>query len=67
MAFDLRREMRAYGLQRDLAKSMGVSIAYISAIYTGKKPAPDQLLEILGWEREVTKKETYRRKKEKAE
>lgn len=62
MEFDLYREMRAYGKQKDIAEKLGCSIAYVSAMQTGRKPASDGLLRLLGWERITTTK--YRKKKE---
>lgn len=65
MAFDLKREIRIYGRQTDLAKALGVSKAFVSNVYNGKTPPPDALLSEIGWER--VKTTVYRRKKEKAE
>lgn len=63
MTFNLQREMRSYGLQRDIAKKLECSIAYVSAMYTGKKQPSDDLLKLLGWEREVTTTTKYRKVK----
>lgn len=61
MKFDLQREMRIRGRGTDIAKELGVSRSYVSAIYTGKKQPTDDFLRFLGWERVVT--ETFRRVK----
>lgn len=56
MQFDLQREMRAYGRQKDIAEKLGVSVARISAMYTGIKPPTDNLLNLLGWKKVKTEK-----------
>ena len=65
MTFDLNREMRAYGLQKEIAKALGVSVARVSAMQTGRKPPTDALLALLGWEKTTTTT-IKRRKKEVA-
>jgi transcriptional regulator with XRE-family HTH domain len=61
MEFDLKREIRAYGRQTDLARKLNLSKAFVSAVYTGKKQPTDALLKELGWERETITR--YRRVK----
>lgn len=56
MKFDLQREMRAYGRQLDIAEKLGISRAYVSAMYTGLKPPSDALLSLLGWRKVTTEK-----------
>lgn len=65
MNLDLRKEMRAYGFQKDIAKTLGISVSMVSAMQTGKKRPSDALLSLLGWERVTTI--TYRKKKEAKE
>ena len=50
-----------YGNQTELAQSIGVSSAYISAIMTGKKEIPSWMLDMVDLEK--IEKITYRRKR----
>lgn len=56
----LRREVKAAGSQKALAKSMGVSNTYLCEVLAGRKEPGEKILVPLGIERVVT----YRRKRD---
>lgn len=51
---ELQRAIRVYGKQISLAHDTGLSVSYVSAVYTGKKPPSKRLLDAIGWEKQVT-------------
>lgn len=60
MGFDLKKEMRVYGTQSEIARKLEISRARVSAMKVSNKPS-DALLRLLGWERVIT--ETFKRVK----
>jgi len=57
------RQRQGKRSQRELAREMGISAAYLTDLYKGRRAPGDKVLSYLGLEKVVTYTTSYRRRK----